>query len=496
MIALPRLASPGPKGWFVDLFSGAGGFSLGLSSAGFHCFGAVERDRRCAETYALNFPTHVHAPLTRLGPERGDITRLTEREVRSAHEAAGRPEIDVLAGGPPCQGFSRVGRGKLDSLARRRGAFRHDPRNQLYRRYMDFLQWLRPKGFIFENVPGIMRVRGENFAEHVCRDAQERGYRVRCAVLNAAWYGVPQTRDRVIIIGIRDDLPFEPGFPEPQFSIGGRPANRNSAGLRTAPFSDPSLFVEIEADASLPCAVTVWEALADLPSIPKRARGTPKFAARALGGPVKYKGRPGCRSAFASRMRNWNDVGPATEVLDHFCRHNPRDYRIFAKMRPNDCYPRAVEIARELLAAARSRGSRRVDARAFVPPYSVIGFEEKWKMLDPKAPSWTVTAHLSKDCYSHIHYDARQARTISIREAARLQSFPDRFQFCGGMGDRFRQIGNAVPPLLALAIATKLREILRGAGSRFRSSADSALRHVRDDATSARKGRAVATGAT
>jgi DNA (cytosine-5)-methyltransferase 1 len=133
-------------------------------------------------------------------------------------------------------------------------------------------------------------------------------------------------------------------------------------------------------------------------------------------------------------------------------------------MRPGDCYPQAVEIAERLLANARSSGRNFVSRDEYVPPYRLDGFDEKWRMLDPEEPSWTVTAHLSKDCYSHIHYDVRQSRTITIREAARLQSFPDSFLLSGSMGDRFRQIGNAVPPLLAFALAEHLlaRPCMRG----------------------------------
>jgi DNA (cytosine-5)-methyltransferase 1 len=96
-----------------------------------------------------------------------------------------------------------------------------------------------------------------------------------------------------------------------------------------------------------------------------------------------------------------------------------------------------------------------------VPPYDVSKFPNKWRKMEPDAPARTLMAHLGKDCYSHIHYDSMQARTISVREAARLQSFPDQFKFSGAMGASFRQIGNAVPPLLAQAIANELMKVLR-----------------------------------
>jgi DNA (cytosine-5)-methyltransferase 1 len=163
-------------------------------------------------------------------------------------------------------------------------------------------------------------------------------------------------------------------------------------------------------------------------------------------------------------------------------------------MAHGDRYPRALALAqqlfREQLAELRARGSapapgtRKYELlrRAFIPPYRNDAFEDKWAKLDPDRPSWTLTAHLSKDSYSHIHYDSAQARTITIREAARLQSFPDAFEFAGNFGQQFQQIGNAVPPLLARAIATNLIQQLqeleerpgrttRAADSRVRRSA-------------------------
>lgn len=135
-------------------------------------------------------------------------------------------------------------------------------------------------------------------------------------------------------------------------------------------------------------------------------------------------------------------------------------------MKPGDRYPNALVIANHLFDAAlaewQHRGCQTPKPRRsdFIPPYRSDNFPEKWRKLIRDEPSWTVTAHLAKDSYSHIHYDSRQARMITIREAARLQSFPDSWKFEGNMGDRFRQIGNAVPPLMAAAIGRHLRKLL------------------------------------
>jgi DNA (cytosine-5)-methyltransferase 1 len=137
-------------------------------------------------------------------------------------------------------------------------------------------------------------------------------------------------------------------------------------------------------------------------------------------------------------------------------------------MKPGDRYPEALKIAREILAeklAELKAGGQDPEhasseheqlRKSIVPPYPENKFKSKWRKLIPDQPSWTVVAHLSRDTYSHIHHDSTQARMISVREAARLQSFPDGYRFSGNMGDAFRQIGNAVPPLLAWAIAAHL----------------------------------------
>src|SRR5262249_49902144 len=154
-------------------------------------------------------------------------------------------------------------------------------------------------------------------------------------------------------------------------------------------------------------------------------------------------------------------------VVDHAIRRTPRDYDTFARMKPGDRYPEAIEIAKARLAARISElraAGKEFDEeelrRQYVPPYPVETFIDKWRKLIRDQPSWTVVAHLARDTYSHIHYDDDQKRMISIREAARLQSFPDAYHFAGTMNDCFQQIGNAVPPLMAWAIASTVLDRL------------------------------------
>ena len=175
---------------------------------------------------------------------------------------------------------------------------------------------------------------------------------------------------------------------------------------------------------------------------------------------VPYRRAP--HSEYADEMRSWEGF-ESDEVTDHYCRWTPRDFKTFRRMDAGDRYPEALEQAKlrfeEALDAWNGKGSP-PQKDDFVPPYSATSFRDKWRKLDPDRPSWTVTAHLSKDTYSHIHHDSAQARGISIREAARLQSFPDGFEFSGSTGAVYRQIGNAVPPLMANALGEQIIETL------------------------------------
>jgi DNA (cytosine-5)-methyltransferase 1 len=211
-------------------------------------------------------------------------------------------------------------------------------------------------------------------------------------------------------------------------------------------------------------AVTVREAVGDLPDLTDHLDGDrrPRSDFRRE---LPYRGPPA--SAYQWLMRTWPGLPESTFVVDHAIRRTPRDYETFARMRPGDRYPEALAVAEarlaEAIVALRAAG-KDVDAeelrRETVPPYPVDIFIDKWRKLIPDQPSWTVVAHLARDTYSHIHYDDRQGRMISIREAARLQSFPDAYRFSGTMNDCFRQIGNAVPPLMAWAIACSVLETI------------------------------------
>jgi DNA (cytosine-5)-methyltransferase 1 len=246
-----------------------------------------------------------------------------------------------------------------------------------------------------ENVPGMLSHNGQNVATYVAKSLDAVGYNVTWDRLNASEFGVPQVRERLIFVGVRKDLNITFEFP------------------KTRTVRDRRLYPE----------VTVRDAIGDLPIIRNGSRQWVR----------DYKTDTSKLSAFAKLMRRGAERGV---IFDHVCRtQNDQDLEAFRLMR---------------------EGGRYVDLPKRLKRYRDDIFKDKYKKLKWATPSWTVTAHLSRDCYTHIH--PSQARTISVREAARLQSFPDCFYFAGGMGTKFQLIGNAVPPLLAERIGSAVRE--------------------------------------
>jgi DNA (cytosine-5)-methyltransferase 1 len=435
----------------VDLFAGAGGFSLGFQAAGCRIQAAVDHDEQAASTFLRNFSSLQPDAIPTVFSEGIEALRL------SSLIDSGTP--DIVIGGPPCQGFSRVGRAKLESLAEE--GVVDDPRNELYQLYVDAIASWQPTAVVMENVPGMLSIGGRNVADEAASEIEALGYNVRYAILNAVWYGVPQFRERLILIGIRSDRRIVPTLP-PATHYAETPSGYQRSHHENLSFEFVKRFESsvLKAQARL-SATTTTEALSDLPPVPEPQRLRGDFRKEA-----SYAGAP--LNSFARLMRTWPGFVPSSSVDDHAqaVRRTPRDYETFRRMRPGDRYPEAHAIASARLGEELQRmgeaapppgtSEHRELARQFIPPYPVDIFPDKWRKLIPGQPSWTVPAHLSKDSYSHIHYDDKQARMISVREAARLQSFPDAFRFSGNLGDCFRQIGNAVPPLLSWAIAHSL----------------------------------------
>ncbi len=455
------------RGRVLDLFAGCGGFSLGFDAAGFEIVDGIELAAVPHATYAANF----HAACVSSKPR--DIRQVDAREYEGSR-------VDVIIGGPPCQPFARIGRAKLREIAGERLAHLSDPRVSYYTHFFRFVESLRPAAFVMENVRDIARFGGRNIAEEIAATGAALGYEVRYAILNAAWFGVPQMRERLLLIGLDGHLQQAPQFPSLTHAVDlpvGYATSRHGRD-DSIPVLEPHDYYteDFERVLNPASAITTGQALGDLPAITEHLRHMKSRAgARRFLTEIAYN-RP-ARNGYQRLMRSWPGLEQAPPPADHVIRYTPRDYTIFRNMKPGDQYPEAHQIAerrfvRRLAAEERRRGkSLRSHGeqyqelrRACVPPYDPSKFPNKWRKMEAYAPARTVTAHLGKDTYSHIHYDSDQARTISVREAARLQSFPDGFRFCGAMNDGFKQIGNSVPPLMAYAIASALRTQLKAAG--------------------------------
>ena len=472
---LERLARGEPPR-VLDLFAGCGGISLGFHRAGYRIDAALELDGLAALSHATNFHGHEEPRRFAAHASARDITQ-TEPEDLASELGLGQIEaaFDVLVGGPPCQAYARVGRAKLRDVAQHPEAFKVDPRGNLYLRYLHYIRKARPLAILMENVPDIMNYGGHNVVGEIAEALEELGYRARYTLLNTARFGVPQMRDRVLLIALHESLGLVPEFPTPINHVDlppGYSGTRAVAFKNIDPESSPNFVREPIGASTLRYAVTSAEALGDLPPITLHLEGKLRRGARRFDQPIPYPVVDAV-SGFAVEMRNWPGFENHEALKDHVIRCLPRDTAIFREMANGAEYPSAHATAVRLFEEAASHlegrqgplsAARREELfRKMVPPYPVSSFPNRWWKLRADQPSRTLLAHIGKDTYSHIHYDGAQARTISVREAARLQSFPDGFVFRGTMNPAFRQIGNAVPPLLAFALATQLRRQIDGA---------------------------------
>ena len=355
----------------VDLFSGAGGLGYGVESAGWTVVVAVDHDERALETHRANFRGKaLNVDMADAGQVLGLIDRL-------------RPlGIDLVAGGPPCQPFSRAGMSKIRSLVNEGVREETDARRDLWRAFVEVVLAVRPRAVVMENVPD-MAIGDDLVVVRSIADALEAaGYAVDYRLLDAWRFGVPQHPKRFFLQARNDGV--RPRWPE------------------------------VAEERAL-----VRDAIADLP----RLRGT--TGAREL----PYTGEP--KSALARMLRG---SSPPQLIYDHVTRPVREDDReAFQLMTPSTLY---------------------ADLPAHLKRYRSDIFDDKFKRLDWDDLSRTITAHIAKDGYWYIHPE--EQRTLTVREAARIQTFPDCFRFSGTRSDAFRQIGNAVPPRLGRVVAEVL----------------------------------------
>lgn len=361
----------------VDLFAGGGGLSLGLEDAGFRVAVAVDHDPWAVKTHAANF--------------RGLSTQLDLSDIVTENrliDLLRQADVALIAGGPPCQPFSRAGRSGIRSLVEQGRRAAYDDRRDLWRVWLRIVLAVRPAAVMLENVPDMALSDDLGVVRLIIDALQEAGYETHLDIIEAPDYGVPQHRQRLILVALRDQQrPFE--WPSTQRA-----------------------------------RVSIWDAIGDLPSL---GEGT--------GAPVlPYRKRK--RTPFQERARA--GVNDPAIIHDHETRAVRNDDRLaFRLMKPNTRYSDLPEELRR---------------------YRADTFDDKYKRHGKDELARSITAHIAKDGYWYIH--PVDERTLSVREAARLQTFPDWYRFAGNRTHAYRQIGNAVPPLLAEKIAGSILEAL------------------------------------
>lgn len=432
----------------IDLFSGCGGLGLGFAQAGFPLLASVDSDTAAIQTAQTNLHNSSNGSLVHKAMV-SDIRRLDPSDIIPADF---KGELAVI-GGPPCQAYSMAGRGKLRSLGSKREHTK-DPRGNFYLDFLNFAVQAKASIIVMENVPASTNYGGQNIPEIACKSLEERGFKANWTILNAADYGVPQQRERMFLIATSEKSGISPAIPTPNNKCtGGNPTqlfkSMERAFGKSRHFAYPP-----ENRASRPW-VTVEEALSDLPVL------FPNSSAHyCLVKPLEAKlYNKNAENHYQKSLRR-----EKRSCSGHGFRRTTRDFPIFESMLPGDDYMKASEIAEAIFHDKLKASGTRKEAnperyeiirKKTVPPYSLDKFKDKWKRLNSNKVSHTLPAHLGTDTYSHIH--PWEPRGITVREAARLQSFPDNFIFPVSMGDAFKQIGNAVPPLLSEAIAQSLR---------------------------------------
>lgn len=339
---------------FIDLFAGCGGLSLGFELAGFQSLLAIDCWQDALDTYTKN--------RERARTFCGDISNINPQDIKKRF---GIDSVNVIIGGPPCQGFSIAGKRIVE-----------DKRNQLYKSFVSFVNTFRPEAFVMENVPNILSLGGGIVKDSILADFEELGYSVTYKVLTASDYGVPQNRRRAFFIGVNNGHTFD--FPE---------------------------VLTLNK-------VTSKEALSDLPENSIKEGGS-------------YPIPP--QSDYQVLMRKGSNG-----VYNHCITiHTQQTQRIISMVPDGGNYK---NLPKELWT------TRKVHIA--------------WTRLNSMKPSFTI------DCGHNHHFHYKYNRVPTVRESARLQSFPDSFVFYGNKGSQLKQVGNAVPPLMAFAVANQLKKVL------------------------------------
>lgn len=353
----------------LDLFSGAGGLSLGFRQAGFRVAAAIDNDPNLIITHKKNFEESISIT--------ADLLKL-EPKIFSKEYGIGKNDLEGIIGGPPCQGFSLAGPRNF-----------YDKRNRLYLSFIEYVRFFKPRFFLIENVPGLASLFKGKIKDRIIREFTNMGYNVNSKVLLASDYGVPQDRRRIFFVGVEDEM-F--GFPD-------------------------ATHISIEKGqkriVSMESKVTVRDAISDLPLLLNET------------GAEKMPYTMGPKSEYQKTMRIGSD-----KIYNHVATmHEEQTKRIISLVPQGKNYkslPKDLQKTRN--------------------------FHVAWTRLSYDKPSPTIdTGHRH-----HFHPEANRVPTV--RESARIQSFPDKFIFYGSKTSQYKQVGNAVPPILAHVIAVDIKK--------------------------------------
>jgi DNA (cytosine-5)-methyltransferase 1 len=395
---IQKKAEKSKKPRTIDFFCGAGGLSLGFSLEGFQIDFANDNEDVCIETFKYNHPEVKEDRIIS-----GDIRKIVNHIEKYIHN-----DIDVVIGGPPCQGFSSANQQRIID----------DPRNELYKYFIKAVEKIAPKFVIMENVRGMLPYAQqiiEDYNNIKTKGKQSYTYKVACKVLVSDNFGVAQKRERLIFIGIRNDV------------------------SKTREITPEKIFQQIEASCKKIQRHVLKDALAYIkPLEAPREKNMTDVDDEITGKKVDINSFNGTENSYLKLI---NQNRKVDYIFNHKARYaNDINYEIYKTLKQGE--DGTSETVKHIM------------------PYLHRNhiFKDKYFKLIEDKPSRTITAHLRMDCHSHIH--PKQVRSITPREAARIQSFPDDYVFLGAYLKTYMQIGNAVPPVMARGIAKLIKKYL------------------------------------
>lgn len=441
---------------YIDLFSGAGGLSLGFKNAGFNLIFSNEIDLHSVNTQRRNLEFIGDDPNKVISCSIEELhSNLINKQVllnnsENIHKSKSSAEsyinansfqsdqfdlindssqIDLIIGGPPCQGFSSASKGTRSYLTKDYVNYIDDPRNQLFKYFLDFVEHYDPKIVLIENVKGLTSSSNYKYVIEKSLQNTGKGYLTYSQLFDLSKFGIPQIRERLFFIGVREDIP---------------------QGDQLIFYLDSLILGQSKNPISL------YEAISDLPTIcsnPKKLNTEEKNEIT-IGGKGSF-GENVSKSSYEKIIPKPSDytieintfkgnlIKPEN-LYNHKCRYNNKeDLEIYSKLKPGKVLTH--DDNKEALKLVK---------------YSTEKFADKYYKLDPDKPSRTIVAHLKNDNNGYVHY-GKIPRGISVREAARIQSFPDWYKFEGPITQQFKQIGNAVPPKFSFVFAEIFKNFLK-----------------------------------